>query len=191
MTGAALNDTLALERLIQICQLIHHPLKNPKPLPVSFKVPSNNKKSIEAWLVQPGASKNNKEAITLSRLIVTYPATFCNVAVKYSSSQCIRSFEFRPDQTPNPYIEPIQGLHQSLWKNYITPETTIFEDPTPMNEWSSEMCDLNNKMEDESERTIKSLSAEDHCDLLLKKFILDSNVMMVPMVLKLIHLSQY
>ena len=43
-----------------------------------------------------------------------------------------------------------------------------------MNEWSSEMCDLNNKMEDEFERTIKSLSAEDYCDLLPQKFILDS-----------------
>ena len=51
VTGAALNDTLALERLIQICQLIHHPINKPKPLPVSFKVPSNNKKSIETWLV--------------------------------------------------------------------------------------------------------------------------------------------
>ena len=174
VTGAALNDTLALERLIHICQLIHHPLNKPNPLPVSFKVPSNNKKSIEAWLVQPGASQNNKEVITLTRLIVTYPATLCNVAVKYSSSQCIRKFVFRPDPTSNPYIEPILGLHQSLWKNYITPEPTIFEDPTPMNEWSSEMCDLNNKMEDEFERIIKSLSAEDHCDLLPKKFILDS-----------------
>ena len=48
VTGAALNDTLALEKLIQICQLIHHPLNKPKPLPVSFKVSSHNKKSIEA-----------------------------------------------------------------------------------------------------------------------------------------------
>ena len=177
VTGAALNDTLALERLIQICQLIHHPVKKPKPLPVSFKLPSHNKKSMEAWLVQPGSSKSKQTTsptITLTQLIVTYPQTFCNVAVKYSSSQCIRNFEGNPKSTKNPYIEAIQSLHQSSWQNYITPETTIFEDLTPMNERSPQMCALDNKLEDQFNMIIKSLSAEDHCELLPQKFILDS-----------------
>ena len=36
------------------------------------------------------------------------------------------------------------------------------------------MCALDNKMEDQFNMIIKSLSAEDHCELLPQKFILDS-----------------
>ena len=85
VTCAVLNDTGTLERLVQICQLIHMKGSQTTPPCISFKINCFNLKSSIGWLSQPGSTQNYNQktpTISLKKLVVTYPPTLYNVSVK-------------------------------------------------------------------------------------------------------------
>ena len=160
VTCAALNDTGTLERLIQICQLIHTRGAHTNPPCISFKIDRLNLKSLNGWLSQPGSNQNTikkkNTTIFLKKLVVTYPQTFYNVSVKYSCSQNILNFKLPPTKLTRPFKASLCHVFES-WKDHIAPDTTIFDDMTLMSEWSTSLKQINHDLENTFKEIITNM----------------------------------